>query len=294
MTRDTALISHLESGSTSVCRAWFLRRRDGRTYGFTDHDLDLSFEGILFRADSGLSARAVQQTTGLAVDNTEAMGALMSDALSETDILEGRFDGAEVTAWLLNWADVEARKIVFKGTLGQIERGAGAFTAELRGLTEPLNQPRGRVFQRSCGAVLGDGACRFDLGQLGYIGQGEVTARRSDGNFSVTLDGSFAVDWFERGQIEILSGAAQGLSGLIKRDTAQDTGRDLELWQEIRAEIAVGDQVKVTAGCDKRAATCKAKFNNFVNFQGFPDVPGDDWMMSYPALATAKDGGSLR
>ncbi|MDP4989929.1 MAG: DUF2163 domain-containing protein, partial [Marivita lacus] len=124
------------TGVTTVARVWEVRCRDGRRFGFTDHDLDLSFDGLVFRADTGMSAAAVQQGTGLSVDNTEAVGALSDASVTEADIAAGRFDGAEVTAWLVNWADVTARKVLFRGSLGEITRNGGAFTAELRGLTE--------------------------------------------------------------------------------------------------------------------------------------------------------------
>ena len=67
---NAALQAHLESGLTTLCRCWAIRRQDGQTFGFTDHDLDLSFDGVLFKADSGLTAMALQQSTGLSVDNT--------------------------------------------------------------------------------------------------------------------------------------------------------------------------------------------------------------------------------
>ena len=35
------LIDHLGTGVTTVCRVWSVRRTDGVTFGFTDHDLDL-------------------------------------------------------------------------------------------------------------------------------------------------------------------------------------------------------------------------------------------------------------
>ncbi|MGL6210124.1 MAG: baseplate hub protein, partial [Paracoccaceae bacterium] len=43
-----SIYSHLETGVTSVCRAWMVRRRDGVVYGFTDHDQDLRFDGVTF------------------------------------------------------------------------------------------------------------------------------------------------------------------------------------------------------------------------------------------------------
>lgn len=52
--------------------------------------------------------------------------------------------------------------------------------------------------------------------------------------------------------------------------------------------------VRVEAGCDKRMDTCQVKFANFVNFLGFPSIPGEDWLMSFPARSGVNDGGSLQ
>jgi len=54
------------------------------------------------------------------------------------------------------------------------------------------------------------------------------------------------------------------------------------LWDSIGPGLASGDSVRLEAGCDKRAETCRVKFNNLVNFQGFPHLPGEDWLMAYP------------
>lgn len=46
--------------------------------------------------------------------------------------------------------------------------------------------------------------------------------------------------------------------------------------------------------CDKRFATCVEVFGNGVNFQGFPDVPGDDFLTAVPVEGGRNDGGSRR
>jgi hypothetical protein len=46
--------------------------------------------------------------------------------------------------------------------------------------------------------------------------------------------------------------------------------------------------------CDKAWATCSGVFGNCVNFQGFPDIPGDDFLTAYPAEGGRHDGGSRR
>ncbi|MCP3969406.1 MAG: DUF2163 domain-containing protein [Rhodobacteraceae bacterium] len=285
--------AHLKTGATSVARAWAVTRRDGVTYGFTDHDRNLSFEGIEFRADTGLAAGAIQQATGLAVDNTEAVGALSDTALSEADIQAGRFDGAEVRAWLVNWQDVDQRVAQFRGSLGEIKRANGAFQAELRGLTEMLNQPQGRVFQSPCSAVLGDAACGVDLDAAGLAFEGAVEAVDNRRVFTFSGLGAFEDRWFEGGRVQLLSGAAQGLIGLVKNDRLSGGDRVVELWEAIGDQVVAGDTIRIEAGCDRRLETCRAKFANALNFQGFPHIPGEDWMMNYPSDGQVLDGGSL-
>ena len=73
---DDGLAAHLKTGLTTLCHAWAIRRRDGAELTFTDHDAPLSFGGLEFRPDRGLNVRALSHSTGLSVNNTEAMGAL--------------------------------------------------------------------------------------------------------------------------------------------------------------------------------------------------------------------------
>lgn len=288
------LHAHLAGGLTTVARCWALTRGDGTRYGFTDHDRDLSFDGVVFRAGTGLSAMALQQGTGLSVDNSEAMGALSDAALSEAEIDAGRFDGAALVAWLVNWADVSQRRVMFRGTLGEIRRGNGAFHAELRGLTEALNVPLGRVYHAPCSAVLGDSACGFDLATPGFVFEGPVLAAAEGRRFRLGPLSEFEPGWFARGRLEMLGGPGKGLGAAVKRDRNDGGQRVIELWEPLRAALQPGDLCRVTAGCDRRAETCRLKFNNLLNFQGFPDIPEDDWMLVHASRAAVTGGGSRR
>jgi uncharacterized phage protein (TIGR02218 family) len=290
----SGLLAHLGLGVTTTCRCWALTRRDGVVMGFTDHDRALAFEGIAFRPDTGLSALALQQTTGLSVDNTEALGALSDAAIREADIEAGRYDGAGLRAWLVNWQDVAARTLIFAGTIGELRRAGGAFEAELRGLTDALNVPLGRVFQKSCSAVLGDRDCTFDLDTPGYVSERSAEVVEENRVFRFGEMGGFEEDWFRHGVIRVRSGAATGLIGLIKRDRMEGAGRVIELWQPLGATVVQGDALRIEAGCDKRMFTCQFKFDNLLNFQGFPDIPGDDWTITDPTKSPALKGGSRR
>jgi uncharacterized phage protein (TIGR02218 family) len=287
------LYAHLETGVTTVCRAWAVTRTDGLVLGFTDHDQDLEFGAVTFRAETGLTARSLQQQTGLSVDNTEAIGGFSDDAITEADLAAGRYDGAIVKAWLVNWQAADQRVLQFSGQMGEITRADGRFTAELRSLVDRLNQPRGRAYHRACGAILGDDKCRFDMSTTNYSMALPLLGFDSLGRWLFDPITEVEASWFSRGQLIVQTGIAAGLSAVIKLDKLIDNQRVIELWDALGTMPQVGDSVLLRAGCDKLGATCQTKFGNFLNFRGFPHIPGEDWQMSYPVSLQSNDGGSL-
>ncbi len=287
-----ALLAHLATGATHVCHCWAVTRRDGMILGFTDHDRRLAFDGITFSPESGLSAKALASTTGLAVNNTEAVGVLSSDAITEEDIEAGRYDGAEVQIWLVQWDDPSVRQVEFAGTIGEITRASGGFQAELRGLSDALNQPQGRSYLKTCSAVLGDAGCGVDLSNPAFVARRDVTVETDGQSFRFDNLADYDARWFAGGRIEVLTGDARGLSAVIREDVQQENHRVIQVWEPIRLPIALGDTVRLIAGCDKRPVTCREKFSNFINFQGFPDIPGDDWLVSVPRSDQPNQGRS--
>jgi uncharacterized phage protein (TIGR02218 family) len=241
-----------------------------------------------------MTARALASTTGLALNNSEALGALTADAISEGDIAAGRYDGAEVTTWLVRWDDPEARSLRFAGTIGHITRASGGFRAELNGLTEALNQPQGRSYLVSCSAVLGDKGCRFNLNDTAFTAATPVHTAEEGREFAFSGLGEFNDRWFEDGFLDVESGDAVGLRGIIKSDRQVDGLRVIGLWQPIGSVVRAGDLIRLTAGCDKRAETCREKFANILNFQGFPDIPGEDWLVAVPRAEGNNTGSSRR
>ena len=113
---DEGLRAHLNTGATTMARAWILERADGEVMGFTDHDRPLTIEGVVCEPGAGMDAAAVESTTGLAVDNSQAAGALTSAGITDLDIERGLFDQATVTLWQVNWAQPEQKILQFKGS----------------------------------------------------------------------------------------------------------------------------------------------------------------------------------
>ena len=100
-----------------------------------------------------------------------------------------------------------------------------------------------------------------------------------------TADGldAYATALFSAGRLVWSSGANAGLAVEIKEHRVVLGHARLSLWQAMAEPIAPGDGFTVSAGCDKRFATCRDRFANGDNFRGFPHIPGNDFLLSSPA-----------
>lgn len=283
----------LDSGITTLCRCWLIKRVDGVTQGFTDHDEDIGLGAVTCRADNGLTGSEVTQKLGLAVDSSELSGALAGGSLNEADLAAGRYDAATIEIWLVDWSKPALRVLLAKGTLGEVRREGQAFTAEVRGLSERLAQESGRLYTATCSADLGDGGCRIELASPAFRGAGTVISHEATAAFIAGGLDSFEDGWFTAGKLTFTSGANIGLSVEVKSHRKAGAVR-LALWQAMAEPIAAGDTFLVTAGCNKRFETCRARFNNAVNFRGFPHIPGNDFVIAHPLPGESGHNGASR
>jgi hypothetical protein len=216
-TIPSELADRIESGAASLCHVWLLTRADAVRLGFTDHDREITVDGVACSAASGWTAGAADQALGFASGAAAAAGALDSEAITEEDIAAGLYDGCQVECRRVDWSEPSLSVVLWSGTIARLKREGSAFTAEVEGPLAALEKVAGRAYGRLCDANLGDERC-----------------------------------------------AVEGAHP------------DFEL------------------GCDKRFATCAARFDNTLNFRGFPTIPGDDFLTIYPAEGERHDGTKRR
>lgn len=283
-----ALAAHLKSEATTTCHCWRVTRRDGAVLGFTEHDGDLNFAGTAFLAASGFAAGETEAATGLQADSSEVAGGFSSAAISEADLAAGKYDGARVELFLVNWQARGEHMLLAVREIGEVSRAGGEFRAELRSIAHRLNQPQGRVYGRRCDASLGDSRCRVALSF--WRGAGTVVEIRDASRIVVSGLGGFSDGFFRRGVMTLADGASLDVEG---HELNPDGTAELALWIPPERALEAGQAFTLTAGCDKTFATCKARFANHLNFRGFPHVPGADFAYSYADGERVHDGSPI-
>jgi uncharacterized phage protein (TIGR02218 family) len=265
-------MSWLEGKLTTLALCWRIERRDGVTIGLTAHDRDILWDGLVHRAAPGMVPSAITRGAGLDPASMDVTGALTSTAISEADLIAGRWDGARVAIFACDWTDPANQVALGEGAIGAIETRDGMLTAELRGAMAALERPVVEETSPECRAELGDKRCRVAMAGRKRF----ATVTRID-DAVLTLDADEPVaNGYAQGRLRWIGGANSGLEDAILRSA----GATVTLRRPPRFDAP--GRVLLIEGCDKLLASCAGRFGNVANFRGEPWLPGIDLLTRYP------------
>lgn len=259
----------------TVATYWRISRRDGVTLGFTTHDRDLWFAGLLHRSAPGMVPSAIRRSADLEPDSAEVEGALSHDAISAADLALGRFDRARVRIGLVDWETLESHAI-YRGTIGTVAETGGSFTAALESRKQELQRDPVPRTSPSCRAEFCGPGCNLSAARFSH--EVQITALDVTAN-AVSFDGDVSADALPGGTLRWLDGPYAGQTMSI---VATSTGK-LVLDLPLDLVPPAGSRALVREGCDRTLATCAGRFGNAVNFQGEPHLPGNDLITRYPS-----------
>lgn len=197
---------------TNIAFCWRLERRDGVALGFTTHDRDLEIAGLVHRAAPGMLPSAISLSDGFDADGLDVAGGLTSDAISDRDLMAGRWDGASVQVFMIDWTDPEGEQApLARGVLGDVSVSGNGFSAELRGPTALLDRPVVEQTSPECRAALGDKRCRVDM--AGRVRVTRIVEIVDEALFDVADAG--VGNAYAYGRLRWIGGANSGLESAI-------------------------------------------------------------------------------
>jgi uncharacterized phage protein (TIGR02218 family) len=272
-TISSNLKADIEAGT--IARLLKLSCTNGTVYAFTDHDQELVVDAVTYLPTPGLTAVEFTSTADVQV-STQQTGAAMVD-VPEADLLGGVFDDCQVEAAWCSWKNPSYGKVItFFGRVGEITWNETGFQAEIMSFMKQLELNIGHVYTASCRHQLFSaptagkiGACTLSSTSYTFTGSVDVV-NIPKWKFDF-LGTSQADGYFDNGLLTFTSGINSGLSVTVKKQV----GNNFELVLPTAFTIVSGVTFSVQAGCDKTMATCKAKFDNVVNFGGFPHINTD-------------------
>lgn len=252
---------------------WRIERSDGIALGFTSHDRDLAFDGLVHRTAPGMVPSAIRRTASFEADSAEITGALSHDSITEADLAAGRFDGAAVAMGMVDWETLE-RETLYSGTIGAVGHEGAGFSAELRSIKELLKSDIVPRTSPTCRAEFCGAGCTLSAAR--FTRSATLVSVSADGG--VHIEGA-SIDGLLFGTLRWIDGPE---AGLLRRIEDVD-GTLLVLDRPADPAVPAGTRISVREGCDHTLESCAARFGNAVNFQGEPFLPGNDLLTRYPA-----------
>lgn len=266
------MASHLAGRAHTRCTMLRLDLRDGTSIGITTHDRPLSFnlgDGVItYAADIGILPSDVALSTGLEADNYEVTGPV-SATITREALLGGRFDRATARLFQVNHRNLAHGAIrLMKGNVTQARVEGGRFTLEIRNEFDRYNQVVGRLITNRCS---GDHAacCTNIAPEIATTVTAVVDALTFTVSATLTERHIPGRLWFTSGQ----------LAGTLPVEITARSGNSVTLFTPLVEAPKVGDALIVKEGCDLTRTMCRDRFNNVLEFRGYPELPGSDQVL---------------
>lgn len=288
--------SHIREPVTTLAVCWRIEKNNGELVLGTQHDRDITITDSqpsivdltgVYRAQAGITGSDMQSSSDMSADNMEVQGATdrtgdeVAIDLTVYDIEAGTLDYAPVVVFLVNWQSPDSgQAILRRGRLGALTRDSdGRYRTEVRGLAQHLSQNIGFVYQETCNVVrFGDSRCGYDVSSIQITAP--ITAVTSNKQFSIAAPGTPPPAGYPLGgEVMFMTGENAGFVREVKATTVAGGVLTLELYEELPADVVVGNEIQITPGCDRRWSTCRA-YSNLVNYRGWGVyIPGTLAMM---------------
>lgn len=271
------LKNYLAKESTSLAKCYEIETKNGDVTRFTNLDKDIEIDGLVYYAAQSIDEDASQITSNVEYDNVTIEGIISSHNISENDLLNGKYDNAKISVFLVNYENVELGKLyVFNGFIDSIECVDGKFTASLKSLSSKLDVNIVKLYSPVCRCGFCDGKC--GLNASNYTFSGEITYVENRQKFRTNSSEITEKEsgYFNYGLLTFTGGGNLGESFEIK----YITDGSINLFRNVTHELSLGDTFQIIAGCDKEFDTCVSKFSNAINFRGEPHVPGTEFILS--------------
>lgn len=256
----------------SAATFWRVYRRDGVALGFTSHDRNLTFGGILHRSAPGMVPTAIRMTSDLSEDSAGVDGVLSHNSIRAVDLSAGLFDRAAVQIGIVDWETLDCETL-YVGTLGSIQDDGFSYSAELRSAKHALEQDLVPRTSPTCRARFCGPGC--GLSSIRFTTRAQLSAVDADTN-QVMFTGLGGSDFID-GEVRFLDGPQTG----IVFGVLSTIGNWMTLDRPLSPALTAGVAAELREGCDHTISTCATRFSNARNFRGEPFLPGNDLLARY-------------
>lgn len=225
--------------------------------------------GNVYETATGYEFTGYSSNTSMAPAMIDLEGIAGFAGIDRDKVASGVFDNARCYLFAADWTNpIEDYEPIVASILGKTTIEDDRYKIEEMALIDALNQSTGRTYTPTCPWRFGSAECGVSLGPITVTGT--LTSVTTSRLFADTARAE-PDDYFAIGTIKFTSGANVGLK---EQEIKSYSAGVIETYEPFYYTPQVGDAYSMIPGCRKRfTEDCVGKWNNGINFGGFPDVP---------------------
>ena len=283
-----------------VAEMYTFQFRNGTLDHYTNLEVPLEIPGGPTFKANGLRIEGLKYKLGVGWQTDEqeiTVSAMLGDTLNglsfftalESGLLDGGYFFRDRAFWAINdgrpFMDYQQQAVaavrIFVGRISTVDK-LGRTQAQIK-VKSPLSlldidMPR-NTYQPGCNWTLFDQGCalqKSSFTDVGFVVSVIDTLKQTiqiTGTFPHGVTGADGLPYYSQGRLLFTSGVNNGLQVSIGQNYTTGGNNYFSLTVPLVVAPAPGDIFSAWPGCSKQLSTCRDKFNNLINFRGFPFVP---------------------
>lgn len=282
-------INDVTSQYWASCWRISLTKVANRVYRFTDHPEDIFLtNGEKFQAMDGMDGSAEQRRDRFQGANRDIRGLISDSQITDTDLRDGIFADSIIDEYLVDTrlagvSPISVTRYFVKG----VSFDGSIWNADIDGIDSQYRQPVGENWGPMCRVeVFSTGPGKCNVSTDGFFETSQIDlVLEARSQFIFTVSNSL---WEENGFgndgfCTFGSGGNTGWKSRIKFHVSDTSLGTITVHERTPYDLAVGDVIIMLPGCNKQAqgtasdvAHCRNRYDNILNFQGEPLIPGGD------------------
>lgn len=254
-------------------------------FRFTDHQEPITFaDGQVFLSTGGMDSSAQERRAMLETVNANVRGIISDESITDEEMERGIFIDASVYEYIVDWRTPFLGVLDFNVFIARgVSYDGAIWNMELESTAEKLAEPTGDIWGPMCRVELfSQGLGKCNIPAAGFLESNTIAA--TDGQTEFTTNAIVNPDWVtpsygQDGRVTFYGGLNNGFSTRIKTYTYSGGPNTavVTLQERTPYPMLVTEGVVMHPGCNKRATGhCQFRYDNVVNFQGEPYIPGGD------------------
>lgn len=263
----------------SLCRLLTITTRTGASINLTTASESIVVDGIHYRADVGFDVSGIFLGTNVnSVQGFTITMPLLADVITKMDIKKRKYYGATVEVHECARTSEPAKFLLYSGVIADVTfADVGIVSIDVKPRGSRLTNIGGEIYSQTCRYNLGDDNCKFPIES--WAVDFTITQVLNQSDFVVDTFGAIAEglpdqDFYSQGQLIFKSGSNKDWA--LDINSSVTSTRTVSMMYAPPDDMAVGDTGRMYPGCSRYATTCRDRYNNILNFGGFPFAT--NWM----------------